>query len=334
MIVLRDSGGIGDVVRIGAVLDGLSTREPVTFYTDACYRALCSMIPCIASGACNARYLGGGERRSSLRPVRTWGDLAGLAYVDQSAHAPGEAVIDLFCPALRHEVAQRGAPTRSRLECWADAAGVPTPGPGSVAVRIPCEAASEAAAWRRRQKSPVVALAPASNASIRTWRNGLSAGRRTGMVGGLDRELRRRGINAVVFDTAGRGAPGESVSDDLCLQSARLALCDAVVAPDSGMLHIAAALRVPTVALFGPTDPALVLAGYTGKLVVLRGEWTPAIRREIGCARPCYGLPSGGWRPGPCGGRCAVLEGIPELAVADAVERLVRPPRRSASRRP
>ncbi|MCC7494612.1 MAG: lipopolysaccharide heptosyltransferase II [Fimbriimonadaceae bacterium] len=40
--------------------------------------------------------------------------------------------------------------------------------------------------------------------------------------------------------------------------AAVLARCAAVVANDTGPLHIAAALGVPTVALFGPTDPRLV----------------------------------------------------------------------------
>ncbi|MBI4546852.1 MAG: glycosyltransferase family 9 protein [Ignavibacteriae bacterium] len=43
---------------------------------------------------------------------------------------------------------------------------------------------------------------------------------------------------------------------DLKTLASLLALCDAVICNDSGIMHLAAATGVPMVALFGPTDPA------------------------------------------------------------------------------
>ncbi len=42
---------------------------------------------------------------------------------------------------------------------------------------------------------------------------------------------------------------------DLLTTAAILSLCDAVIANDSGLMHIAAGLQLPTVGLYGPTSP-------------------------------------------------------------------------------
>jgi len=52
------------------------------------------------------------------------------------------------------------------------------------------------------------------------------------------------------------------------------------VGNDSGPTHIAAALGVPLVALFGPTDPALTGPVGGGTIAIMRGD--------TGCAVPCY----------------------------------------------
>jgi len=53
--------------------------------------------------------------------------------------------------------------------------------------------------------------------------------------------------------------------------------CSFFVTNDSGLMHIAAALKVPTVAIFGPTDPVT-----TGP----RGPYTRIVRHDTSCA-PC-----------------------------------------------
>lgn len=62
---------------------------------------------------------------------------------------------------------------------------------------------------------------------------------------------------------------------------ALLARCALVVSNDSGPLHVAAALGVPLVALFGPTSPALT--GPFGE-----GPWTVIHHPECCPSVPCY----------------------------------------------
>ena len=56
-----------------------------------------------------------------------------------------------------------------------------------------------------------------------------------------------------------------------------------VISVDTGTMHLSAALGAPTIALFGPTDPALTGPHPAGKNVI-------TLASDIEC-RPCYGTP-------------------------------------------
>jgi len=58
---------------------------------------------------------------------------------------------------------------------------------------------------------------------------------------------------------------------------------DVLIAPDSGLMHLAAAVETPCIALFGPTDPDLRIRGYP-TCVALRGN------SSAGCP-PCHDRP-------------------------------------------
>lgn len=77
----------------------------------------------------------------------------------------------------------------------------------------------------------------------------------------------------------------------------------AVVSNDSGLMHLAAAVAAPLVALFGPTDPA-----WTGP----RGGTATVHGTRLPCA-PCFRKTCPYGRPSPC------LAGIPPETVADEV---------------
>ncbi len=64
--------------------------------------------------------------------------------------------------------------------------------------------------------------------------------------------------------------------------AALLAKCDAYVGNDSGVTHLAAATGIPTIAIFGPTDPEVwAPRGANVKLVTHRTACSPCSREEM-----------------------------------------------------
>jgi ADP-heptose:LPS heptosyltransferase len=116
--------------------------------------------------------------------------------------------------------------------------------------------------------TPVLALAPAANWRGKMWpaqRFAQLAERLTSAYGPLP------GARVAIFAAANERAEAQAVIDALPLASridlvgrtnpleaaAALQRCALFVGNDSGLMHMAAALGVPTLGLFGPSDPAL-----------------------------------------------------------------------------
>ncbi len=101
--------------------------------------------------------------------------------------------------------------------------------------------------------------------------------------------LRNDGCNVVLLTSPGERVQAETISascshipviggeGDVLDLAAAIAHCSVVITNDSGPLHLAAALAVPSVSIFGPTDP-----GRT----VIPGA-TRVLRKPLACA-PCY----------------------------------------------
>jgi len=119
-------------------------------------------------------------------------------------------------------------------------------------------------AWLRRagmllRDDPVIAMAPGSNSFLRQWpieyfaelaRMCRDRGWRVWVLGAAN----EKNMAAVIRDHAGSGCV-DFTGADLHDAAIQLSLSTAVVSNDSGLLHVAAALERPTVALFGPTPP-------------------------------------------------------------------------------
>jgi heptosyltransferase-2 len=83
---------------------------------------------------------------------------------------------------------------------------------------------------------------------------------------------------AELISAACGGVPMFGHDGDVLQLAAAIAQCSIVITNDSGPLHLAAALAVPSVSIFGPTDP-----GRT----VIPGASRVIRREELGCT-PCY----------------------------------------------
>lgn len=97
-----------------------------------------------------------------------------------------------------------------------------------------------------------------------------------------------------------------------------LATCDAVLAPDSSLLHVAGALGIPALGLFGPFQSALR---------VKYAESVTAIDGKVPCA-PCHHHAGNGrdWPdgcPGAEKGRCLALANIDPKRVALAIMKML-----------
>jgi len=69
--------------------------------------------------------------------------------------------------------------------------------------------------------------------------------------------------------------------------SALVSMCSIFVGPDSGLLHLAAACGIPTVAIFGPSDPRKWGYGGRGRHIVVRNEVPCAPCFIFGYSKPC-----------------------------------------------
>lgn len=190
-------------------------------------------------------------------------------------------------PLLSQRVARASLEGLHRVEQYRVLLGQPRDDGPPRPVLSPGRALCEA--WRRRLggDGPVVGLFPGSNAPARRWpaerfaqvaRALLAEGRRVVVLGGArDREVARPVIG---------GAPGavDAVGDtDLPGLAALLSQLRLLVTNDTGPMHLADALGVPTVSVWGPSDP---------------GETAPRWARHLRVSGP--GLPCAPCRRNHC----------------------------------
>jgi heptosyltransferase II len=122
--------------------------------------------------------------------------------------------------------------------------------------------AADIASWRRRnglsgESRPIVALAPGAVGPAKRWtsagytalaRRLLAEGLAVWVLGGPDeKELAAE----IVGNSEARDLTGHNLRD----AAIALAATSVAVSNDSGLMHVAAALSTPTVAIFGPTSP-------------------------------------------------------------------------------
>ncbi len=122
--------------------------------------------------------------------------------------------------------------------------------------------AAEIAAWRDRrglsgESRPVVALAPGAVGPAKRWTStGYAALARALLADGLAVwVLGGPSEKSLAAEIVGDSAARDLTGNDLRDATIALASASVAVSNDSGLMHVAAALGTPTIAIFGPTSP-------------------------------------------------------------------------------
>ncbi|MCB9549098.1 MAG: glycosyltransferase family 9 protein [Myxococcales bacterium] len=306
--VIRESA-LGDVILCEPVLRALADRDPgarVTLVTRPQYHPLFAAHPRLAG---------------VLTPAEAW------------RVAPPDLAIDLQNrPRTRALAARAGRRSHWRkrrgldlvrtlggrplhrsyfggphqLDRLAEAVGLPPLGPPALTL------SAEAHAWARgwRPAGPIAVIAPGAGHATKRW-----PAERFAAVGRL---LAAAGLAVVVVGGPGEGPLLERVAgptgrvlpitEPLDRVAALVATAAVAVGNDSGVLHLAASVATPFVALFGPTPP---------------GRWAPrgSQGRVVAHELPCAPCSDHGRRPCRLGST-ACLVGVSVEAVQHALEGL------------
>lgn len=177
----------------------------------------------------------------------------------------------------------------------------PSPAHEKTTPALPLQAEARALARRRLEQEgvrfggKVVGVHPgAAFGSAKRW-----MGDRYAQV--LDRLIRTQGVEAILFGSRQERPIAESICGHMSARPlvlsgrtrlseliAMIACCDLFITNDSGPMHLAAALGVPTLALFGSTDQ--VATGPLGPAAVVLNknvECSPCLLRECPIDHRC-----------------------------------------------
>lgn len=291
-ILVARSGGFGDLLFLGPILAEVRRRWPA----------------CRIGVAC----------RPERRPV-----LDGLGLVD--AWEPVPLPVErprAYQRLISFEGVVEGDTRRHYVDALAAAAGLDLP-PGPESRRCRYVVAEHERRWvdemyprnpsRKRLGVQWLASTPARSYPLRDLHTVC------GHLGAHGWDVWLLGEPDAVRARCGHGSGVRNIAADerptFRQSCAILSTCDVVLAPDSALLHVAGALGLPAVGLFGPIDPKLRIA------------YSPTIRPLKG-ALPCSGCNHhprfpGDWPAGmPCAqdGHCTALAAIAPRIVISAVE--------------
>ena len=308
ILCVRESGGLGDVLCTLIAVRGLRRRHPRARIDYLCASAFKPMLDAVGDlDTVIAEPLRDpiGPRRRRRRRMGEPLDPAamGLGHYDR--------LCDFWCPANAAEQlwmenpGQCGPPCR--ISAFCAEAGVPV-GPA------PRQSFGEPRRWKARKlwneyapgDGPRVLVQQHSSKPGKDWPipSRTEFARLAKLTG-----LRLLGVGLtrrVALDIPTISGCSVDVLAALCMES------DCVVAPDSALWHMAAAVGAPCVGIFGPTDPRQYDAVYP------RARWLWARSAEEttpGCRMPCVLSEARGY-----GSRQCIEEGACMAAVApDAV---------------
>jgi heptosyltransferase-2 len=240
-ILIRRGEGIGDVLMTTPILRHLKKQFPacrITYATNLTY--LDGALPAVL------------ENNPDVDSVVSW---------DAYKKEHFDAILNLHCPCIVHEIP--GAEPISRQDLFARHIGIPhldNPNPVLNLTRDEVQWAKEYR-WqyiKARDTDKVILINPFASTEYRSFP--LQEIKRTcGML------LQTKNIKVVILTHEDSDFSRSESWQQYCHHIARnipvrklgaLSMqSDLLICPDSAALHIAGALDIPTLAIFGPTDP-------------------------------------------------------------------------------
>ncbi len=285
--LIREAGGLGDVIRMSVVAQALKRRgvDHVTAYGLAQFKTVFEHLAGI--DAFVPVHVSMADRRARTTP---WSAVPYLRSVIQQH----DKIVDLFCPGFTYETTTRGRVSLNRSELFCAAAGITLAEGDELRPRWIVRDDERAYAKECMVGAPIVGLALGATDPARTLPNPHAAE----LVGRLTAE----GYRLWVIDNQVRLPPLTVerwlVKADIQVVAAVIQQLHALIAVDSGPLHLAGALDVQTIGLFGPTDPTVMLKHYPRARGVTGYGWNGAVWSP--CQAPCWFRPGRGWDPPRC----------------------------------
>ena len=284
--LIRESGGYGDVICTGAAALALRRERPAEDRIVLCVPEEFAEVARHLDGPDEVVSLGPLEDIRPRRRMRDWPmDPIVHTYLSEVLGRPGEReVIDLYCPGHKHEVSSQDLPTYSRSQLFAVAAGASHCLDAKPRWVVRQEEMDEARRLLDSQPAPWIVLQPRSTCPARSLSilqsSPLTLGlsETAGTVFHLDCIQPRHPLPGKTMALIGLPWP---------VVAAIVSQAALVVAVDSALIHLAAALDVPTLGLFGPTTGRVVTASYP-LAMALEGS-------GVRCLQACHYHEARGW---------------------------------------
>lgn len=308
IVVYRPSGGLGDIITCLPVFAGLRKKFPearIEFLGIRAYEGIMRRTPIDGMLYSRRRFphrTGPRDPKRLLHLNRVKGEV--------------DRFVNLWCPAGRHEVKTIGHVTMGRIECFCEAAGVEPSTPVLPITALERHWAEETITELGLPR-PLVIIQRHSANIYKDWPHERQV------------ELAERlladgfGVLSLGLQAPTIDLPG--VVNFMALGTLRAAAliqaADVVVAPDSGLLHVAGAVGTRCVALFGPTNAETTLRFYPTH----RGVWGRDLVADVPCDCPCHHMKLNGFRPdGLCNAEGECMARIEAEQVHAAVLEQVR----------
>lgn len=286
---IREAGGLGDVVRIIAIGQGLKEKYKdvrVHYFGPSYLRDLIAprtnAIDIYFSFDCSIR------PRDSTIDENVFPHLnVGIKY---------DISLDGWCPPYLHEPNTNGVCCQDRTELWCRIGGLPFTRPRL----IPTQQDEKIRDNYQKRYKKIIGIQPGATCRSREWPYHY--------WNELVTRLIKKGIHVILFDVCYRWQD-EIKNDKMELSInkswpetvGKLLACDLVITPDSGFYHLAGALQIPSLGIFGCTSGLVISRPW--QLEIKTGYYEQLLHKEIdvkllpeGCMPICYMRWERGWK--------------------------------------